>query len=173
MKVFIISKNIWLETILKQHFSSVEIVTGDQEPIKADIIINDDVNLNIKSLDKTWLLVKPFPIKKIIDIIEQAIKLLSNNVIIIGPVTFYPRENLCKLAEEEIPLTQKETEILLYLSGQQKEVDKLTLLHEVWGYKSDISTHTLETHIYKLRNKFSGKCEIIESSEKGYELLKS
>ncbi len=171
MKIFIISKNIWLETVLKQHFSSLKIVTGDQEPIEADIIINDDVNLNIKSLDKTWLLVKPFSIKKIIDIIEQAIKLLSNNVIIIGLIRFYPRENLCKLGEEEIPLTQKETEILLYLSTQTEEVDKLTLLHEVWGYTSEISTHTLETHIYKLRNKFSSKCEIITSSEKGYALF--
>ena len=168
LKLFIISENTWLETLLKQHFTDIEISTGSQAPEDSDIIINNDVNINIKALEKTWLLQKPISLNDIINIIEQAIELLSENIILIGPVNFHPKERLCKLRGEEINLTQKETEILLYLSQQKKEVDKLTLLHAVWGYSEEISTHTLETHIYKLRNKFAKKYEIIISNDLGY-----
>lgn len=167
-KISIISENTWLEILLKQHFTDIEITTNLQASVDADIVINNGVNINIKSLEKTWLLAKPISIHNIINIIEQAIHLLSDNIIIIGPVSFYPREKLCRFNKEEIHLTQKESEILLYLSEQDKEVDKLTLLHSVWGYSGEISTHTLETHIYKLRNKFSNKHDIIVSNEKGY-----
>lgn len=169
-KISIVSENNWLETLLKQHFPNITITTGDKPSMDADIYINSDVNINIKSLEKTWLLAKPISISNIINIIEQAMRMLSENVIIIGPVSFYPREKICKFKEEEIALTQKESDILLYLSKQEKEVDKSTLLHSVWGYSSEISTHTLETHIYKLRNKFLDKYNIIISNENGYSL---
>jgi DNA-binding response OmpR family regulator len=169
-KIFIISDNTWLEILLKQHFANLIITTGSQAVTDADIIINNDVNINIKSLERTWLLAKPISIINMINIIEQAMRLLSDNIITIGPISFYPREKICKFAEEEIALTQKESEILLYLSKQDKGVDKLTLLHSVWGYSSEISTHTLETHIYKLRNKFSDKYDIVVSDENGYSL---
>lgn len=169
-KISIISENNWLENLLKQHFNNLIITTADQSSPDADIIINNDVNINIKSYERTWLLAKPVSIINIINIVEQAIRLLSDNIIIIGPVSFYPREKICKIEDEEISLTQKESEIILYLSKQEKGVDKLSLLHSVWGYSSEISTHTLETHIYKLRNKFSGKYDMIVSNENGYSL---
>lgn len=168
--ISIISENTWLETLLKQYFSDIKITTSLQVSTDSDIIINNDVNVNIKSLEKTWLLAKPISIHNVINIIEQAIHFLSDNVILIGPISFYPKKKICKFKDEKILLTQKESEILLYLSKQEKEVDKITLLHSVWGYSGEISTHTLETHIYKLRNKFSNKHDIIISNENGYAL---
>ena len=51
-------------------------------------------------------------------------------------------------------LTEKETAILRYLyRAGQKPVSRETLLQEVWGYNSGVTTHTLETHIYRLRQK--------------------
>lgn len=55
--------------------------------------------------------------------------------------------------EEEIRLTEKEAALLNYLYDKTDPVDRETLLREIWGYGENISTHTLETHIYRLRQK--------------------
>ena len=54
----------------------------------------------------------------------------------------------------EIRLTEKETDILLFLYySVNKVVSKEILLHKVWGYSNGVNTHTLETHLYYLRKK--------------------
>jgi DNA-binding response OmpR family regulator len=76
-------------------------------------------------------------------------------VFIIGPYTFRPSSKiLLNPKGSKVRLTEKETAILRYLyrAGQQP-VSRETLLQEVWGYNSGVTTHTLETHIYRLRQK--------------------
>ncbi len=74
----------------------------------------------------------------------------------IGPYTFRPSAKLLVEPESnrKIRLTEKETAILKYLyrSGD-KVVAREVLLDEVWGYNAGVATHTLETHIYRLRQK--------------------
>lgn len=54
----------------------------------------------------------------------------------------------------DVPLTEKETELLQCLLGAERQpVTREILLKKVWGYSDDIATHTLETHIYRLRGK--------------------
>lgn len=76
-------------------------------------------------------------------------------VFAIGPYTFRPSSKLLiNPTGNKVRLTEKETAILrfLYRAGQLP-VSRETLLQEVWGYNSGVTTHTLETHIYRLRQK--------------------
>ncbi len=74
--------------------------------------------------------------------------------------------------DKEIKLTEKEAALLNYLFRQGKAVDKDTLLREIWGYGDGISTHTLETHIYRLRQKLEETgISFSAGSGDGYRLL--
>lgn len=94
----------------------------------------------------------------------------------IGPYMFKPASKL--LADDKkqkIRLTEKETSILkfLYRSGESV-VSRDVLLHEVWGYNAGVTTHTLETHIYRLRQKIEkdpSNAEILVTESGGYRLV--
>ncbi len=77
-------------------------------------------------------------------------------VFTIGPYTFQPSNKLLvnETDEKKVRLTDKETAILkdLYRAGD-KVVSRDVLLDEVWGYNASVTTHTLETHVYRLRQK--------------------
>jgi len=97
-------------------------------------------------------------------------------VFAIGPYTFRPASKM--LVDEKgskIRLTEKETSILKYLyrSGE-KVVTRDVLLHEVWGYNAGVTTHTLETHIYRLRQKIEkdpSNAELLVTEMGGYKLV--
>lgn len=92
----------------------------------------------------------------------------------VGPYTFKPAAKLLvTAANKKIRLTEKETSILKYLYRQGKAVARETLLHEVWGYNPAVTTHTLETHIYRLRQKIEpdpAKAALIITESGGYRL---
>jgi DNA-binding response OmpR family regulator len=73
----------------------------------------------------------------------------------IGPYEFRPSMKLLiNPQQKKIRLTEKETNILKYLyRNGAKPVGRDELLREVWGYNSGVTTHTLETHVYRLRQK--------------------
>jgi DNA-binding response OmpR family regulator len=94
----------------------------------------------------------------------------------IGPYTFRPGSKiLLNPKGNKVRLTEKETSILRYLyrAGEQP-VPRETLLQEVWGYNSGVTTHTLETHIYRLRQKIENDAAvpaILVTETRGYKLL--
>ena len=71
-----------------------------------------------------------------------------------------------------IPLTEKETAMLEYLSNNQGTTSKETLLKAVWGYGNNVNTHTVETHIYRLRRKIYAvdSTPLIITVDGGYQL---
>ena len=79
----------------------------------------------------------------------------ENAVFQLGPYLFKPAQKmLIDEKERKIRLTEKETNILKYLyRAPDGVVPRDVLLHEVWGYNAGVTTHTLETHIYRLRQK--------------------
>jgi len=93
----------------------------------------------------------------------------------IGPYTFRPSAKLLlDGSAKRIRLTEKETNILKYLHRCGDTVPRETLLHEVWGYNPAVTTHTLETHIYRLRQKIEenpGEARILVTESGGYRLM--
>jgi DNA-binding response OmpR family regulator len=97
-------------------------------------------------------------------------------VFTIGPYSFKPAAKL--LLDDngsKVRLTEKETSILKYLyRAGEKVVSREVLLHEVWGYNAGVTTHTLETHIYRLRQKIEkdpSSAELLVTETGGYKLV--
>jgi len=97
-------------------------------------------------------------------------------VFTIGPYSFRPSAKLLLNPKgSKVRLTEKETAILRYLyRAGQRPVSRETLLQEVWGYNSGVTTHTLETHIYRLRQKVEKDAAtptILITEAGGYKLM--
>ena len=94
----------------------------------------------------------------------------------VGPYTFKPGQKLLTLENgQKIRLTEKEAAIIRYLyRADQKVVTRDVLLEEVWGYNSGVTTHTLETHVYRLRQKIErdpSNAEILVTESGGYKIV--
>ena len=75
--------------------------------------------------------------------------------------------------EKKIKLTEKESNIILYISNSIKPVSIQDLQLNVWGYHSDLETHTVETHVYRLRKKILATFDdndFIKSKKNGYQI---
>jgi DNA-binding response OmpR family regulator len=98
-------------------------------------------------------------------------------VFAIGPYTFQPGAKLMtdQTRRKKVRLTEKETAILRYLyHAGDRAIGRATLLDEVWGYNAGVTTHTLETHVYRLRQKIErdpANAEILVTEPGGYRLL--
>jgi DNA-binding response OmpR family regulator len=94
----------------------------------------------------------------------------------VGPYTFKPSAKmLVRDDQRKVRLTEKETAIIKFLlrSGEQI-VSRDVLLHDVWGYNAGVTTHTLETHVYRLRQKIErdpSHAEILVTEGGGYKLV--
>ena len=122
------------------------------------------------------IVVKPIIINELLSNIRTLLakKLQFNDLpISIRGHWFIPKKNLFQnLQGQSIKLTEKETKIINFLyEGRGGVRSKDQLLRAIWGYDKTISTHTLETHIYRLRKKLEIKLDekdIILKSSKGY-----
>lgn len=94
----------------------------------------------------------------------------------LGPYTFRPSmKMLIDEKDRKIRLTEKETNILKFLyRAPEGVVQRDVLLHEVWGYNAGVTTHTLETHIYRLRQKIEpdpSNARLLVTESGGYRLV--
>jgi len=122
---------------------------------------------------------KPFRFAVLLARIRAQLRQHENSedaVFAIGHYTFRPSAKLLvDEVDRKVRLTEKETAILKYLyrSGE-KVVTREVLLHEVWGYNAGVTTHTLETHIYRLRQKIErdpSAAELLVTEGGGYKLV--
>ena len=95
----------------------------------------------------------------------------------IGPYSFRPAQKLLqnRSNDRKVRLTEKETAILKFLLRAGDEpVSRDVLLNDVWGYHADVTTHTLETHIYRLRQKIEAdpaNAQLLVTEGGGYRLM--
>ena len=131
--------------------------------------LKTQIKTNIENLENCILIEKPF----IYDFLEKAIveclKESLSQVLYVDDIKFFPNQKIIVNAyNKEIRLTEKETEILLFLYDSANQiVSKETLLNKVWGYSEGVTTHTLETHLYHLRKKLDDD-KIISTEKGGY-----
>ena len=96
----------------------------------------------------------------------------------LGPYRFRPAAKMLidpERNDRKIRLTEKETAILKYLlRAGERVIGRDVLLNEVWGYNSGVTTHTLETHVYRLRQKIErdpSNAELLVTEPGGYRLV--
>ena len=98
-------------------------------------------------------------------------KFIEQSKIDLGRYNLDLNSRILNQNEKELELTEKESSILIFLK-QSKDPVKIDQLQEkVWGYNSELETHTVETHVYRLRKKINDKFydnEFIISDKKGY-----
>ena len=172
----------------------------DNESIQKQLQINTETSIpyiilsNTDKLTKNTtsgltmrylILKKPFRFVTLLAKVRTEIsRFKKNNDLIyrMGPYEFYPIKGLLKPASlinkkklRSIKLTEKETSILNYLLRSEGGfASRAELLEVIWGYKSGITTHTLETHIYRLREKLKPKASkfiSIKTSKDGYSVV--
>jgi DNA-binding CsgD family transcriptional regulator len=132
------------------------------------------LNNNVISKNLLDLNDLPLTLKKLLELISiKLIKLKFNHqskIIIKGyelnlNSKFFSKDNL------NLKLTEKEIEIILYLSATKTKYDVADLQKNIWGYSENMETHTVETHIYRLRKKIGDKFNdqsFILSHKSGY-----
>tara|TARA_B100000767_G_C19722147_1_gene517771 strand:- start:757 stop:1338 length:582 start_codon:yes stop_codon:yes gene_type:complete len=140
------------------------------------IILKHNQKLLLNKENNNFLILKdpPFLIVKLVELINiHLIKLRFNlkSKININGYELNLNSKFFSKKNTTLKLTEKEIEIILYLSENKKKHDVLSLQNNIWGYSSDMETHTVETHIYRLRKKIIDKFnddKFILSNKKGY-----
>lgn len=137
------------------------IITDKHVPNLKDYLILDNLPINIfKFIEKInlELMKKKFSNQSETKVGKYIVNLNSRKLI---------------LGKKNLKLTEKETSLILYLTKINKPVNTKDLQKKIWGYNNNLETHTVETHVYRLRKKifklFKDNNFII-STDRGYEL---
>ena len=158
-----------------------EIELNNLECLNSTIIVDkkqhilrssSQININTILVMDTW----PLKIEKILDEINiQLIKQKYNfhSKLNIKNYTLNFNSRIIYNKTKELKLTEKEIDIILFLTNRSIPQSVSIMQNKVWGYSSDLETHTVETHIYRLRKKIKDKFNdenFITSEEKGYKI---
>ena len=159
---------------IKEYKNEEDYTVQNNIDLKNSLIIT---NSNTNSLVKKNLLIfnnLPIQLDKLIETINiNLIKLRFNfqSKINIKKYELNLNSKFFSNNVTNLKLTQKEIEIILYLNSKKIKHSVLDLQKNIWGYSSELETHTVETHIYRLRKKINEKFDdnnFIMSSNDGY-----
>ena len=150
---------------VENYVSEDDLIENSSLDIKNSLIISRSKNklLYDKKIDnKNFLDLSLFPISlnKLVELINiQLIKLKFNHQSKFNIKNYELNLNSKFISKSDLSLklTEKEIEIILYLNETKTKHDVADLQKNIWGYSADMETHTVETHIYRLRKKISDK----------------
>ena len=128
---------------------------------------------NIKHQPNQNQLIKPIILENLINKINKITYQNNDNFIRLNQYYSFCYELKTIFEHDDchiINLTEKETEIINYLVKEKHAVDKKKLLRHVWHYDESVDSHTVETHIYRLRQKLISDKELIVNSVNGYRI---
>ena len=183
LKTLIIHQNKTLFNILIELYSNkFNIIFSDKKDISSQIFVNESDYLVISSkniLDiKNELILNNFPltIRKILQLIN--ISFLKKNFQIqsefrIGSYFLDFNSKEISNGSKKLSLTEREANLILFLNKSKLPVSVNKLQEKVWSYNSELETHTVETHIYRLRKKIKQKFKdenFIVSTQNGYKI---
>ena len=134
-----------------------------QAKVKKNFIFNNQLFFPLNILD----------LKKKINDLLSSYKFSNNSSIIIKNYTIDKNLKIMKKDNVFINLTEKEVDLLVLLNEEKKPLNKILILKKIWQYSIDADTHTVETHIYRLRKKVLekfGDREFINIFKEGYSL---
>ncbi len=158
-----------------------EIESNNSEYINSTIIV-DKKNYKLLSNNKInknnilLLDMLPLKIEKLLDVINIQLikqKYNFNSKINIKDYILNFNKRVISIQNKELKLTEREIDIILFLKDQNIPQSITTLQNKVWGYSFDLETHTVETHIYRLRKKIKDKFNdenFIVSEDLGYRI---
>ena len=158
--------------LMRKHGIAAPVVMLTGQVTDADAILGLDSGANDYVL-------KPFKFSLLLARVRAHLRTFEQSedaTFRLGPYEFRPAAKLLiDEKERKIRLTEKETNILKYLyRANDAVVPRDILLHEVWGYNAGVTTHTLETHIYRLRQKIEPdptSARILVTEPGGYRLV--
>jgi hypothetical protein len=156
-----------------------DIKSNNFEHSKSIIIVNNKNHklFSYKEVDKNTLLVfeeLPLKIEMFIDIVNSKLikqKYNYQSKLNIKNYILNLNSRIISKDKVELKLTEKEIDIILFLKDNQRPQSVDALESDVWGFSSNLETHTVETHIYRLRKKIKdkfGDMNFIISHDKGY-----
>jgi len=172
-----------------ESFENPDIIVVDEDERCLEEVLKKDRKTPLIFLEKeespaqmngVEVIEKPFYLSRFLDSIKAAINIFENSqdgqLAFNRYILFPSKKEILNLRNNETTkLTEKEVSILKYLyKNSAKIVSKNDLMSEVWEYAADVATHTVETHIYRLRQKVEKddpSAQIILTSEGGYQLV--
>ena len=160
------SEQDFIQDIKKENLLEVGII------ISAKKINNDNID------QKSVIILEQLPINFVSLVDEISIRLIKQKYnyqsnIIINKYNLDLNSRTISREKVDLKLTEKEIEIILFLKDQKEPQNILKLQKEVWGYSDDIETHTVETHVYRLRKKLKDTFQddnFLKSLKEGYKI---
>ena len=160
------SEQDFIQNIKKENLLEASII------ISAKKINNDNID------QKSVIILEQLPINflSLIDEISKGLLKQKYNYqsnIIINKYNLDLNSRTISREKVDLKLTEKEIEIILFLKDQKEPRNILKLQKEVWGYSDDIETHTVETHVYRLRKKLKDTFQddnFLKSFKEGYKI---
>ena len=144
-----------------EHIENYLLITLKKEANKKNQLLLTDYPIKIKKL------------KEIININFLKINYNFQSNINVGKYELNLNSRVLKLNQNNLDLTEMESNVILFLKNSNKPVNIKELQKKVWGHVPDLETHTVETHIYRLRKKIKDSFEddfFINSTKDGYEI---